>query len=123
MSKTIVAVDDEESIRRLVKLALESEGYECHIAADGEEGLRKIREVQPGLVLLDVMMAHMDGYEVAEAVKKDPRLQSVKVVMLSARDKDLGGLDGKRELPEVDEYLSKPFDLTELIAIARKYLG
>jgi DNA-binding response OmpR family regulator len=123
LANTIVAIDDEESIRRLVKLALEAEGYICHIAANGEEGLRKIREVNPDLVLCDVMMAKMDGFEVVDAMRKDPKLKETVIVMLSARDKELGTLDGRKDPPEVNEYLSKPFDLKELLAVVKKYLG
>ncbi|MFC1477954.1 response regulator transcription factor [Candidatus Margulisiibacteriota bacterium] len=122
MQKTIVAVDDEECIRRLIKLALEAEGFNCHIAADGEEGLSKIKEIRPDMVLLDVMMNKLNGYEVVEAMRDDGDLKDIAVVILSARDKDLGLLDSQKELPPVDEYLSKPFDLNELVATVKKYL-
>ena len=123
MITKIVAVDDEESIRRLVKLALESEGYECHIAAEGDEGLRIIRAVGPSIVLLDVMMGKRDGFEIADEIRADPNLKDITIIMLSARDRDLGTLDGRTKLPDVNEYLSKPFDLKELIGTVKKYSG
>ncbi|MFH1428788.1 MAG: response regulator [Candidatus Margulisiibacteriota bacterium] len=122
MQKTIVAVDDEECIRRLIKLALDAEGFDCQIAADGEEGLNKIKEIRPDMVLLDVMMNKLNGYEVVEAMRKDVDLKDIAVVILSARDKDLGLLDNQKELPPVNEYLSKPFDLNKLVATVKKYL-
>jgi DNA-binding response OmpR family regulator len=121
--KKIVAVDDEETIRRLVKIALDSQGYHCEIAADGEAGLNKIREIRPDLILLDVMMMKMNGFEVAAAVRRDPEIAHTKIIMLSARDKELGSLSGDEEaLPPVDDYLMKPFDLRDLIATVKKHL-
>lgn len=120
MNNSIVAIDDEESIRRLVKLALEAEGFDCHLACDGEEGLSKIREIRPALVLCDVMMSRMDGFEVVEAIRNDNDIKHTKIVMLSARDREVGG--HIKDAPLVDEYLSKPFDLKELISTVRKYV-
>src|SRR3954453_21187080 len=72
MSKRVLVVDDEEDVRTFVRLVLESEGYEVQSAADGAEGLRAIREGRPDLVILDLMMPVMDGWQVREQVGAQP---------------------------------------------------
>jgi len=123
MTKKIVFVDDEETIRKLVKIALDAEGYDCQIAANGEEGLTKIKQIKPDLAILDIMMAKMNGLELAENIKKDKNLENTKIIVLSAKDKDFCSVEDNDKLSQIDAYLNKPFDLNKLIKMITKYIG
>ena len=110
----VLIVEDQADIRKLIRMTLEFEAYEIHEASDGATGLRMARAVQPSLMLLDVMMpGEMDGLQVCQAIKTDPKLRDVKVVLLTARgqarDQEAGRAAG------ADEYLVKPFSPLQLI--------
>lgn len=112
-SQTILVVDDEPYILRSVSFVLEREGYQVATASEGEAALVKIRELQPQLVFLDIMLPKKNGYEVCAAVKEDPNLADVHIVMLSAKgqqvDRERGLLGG------ADAYMTKPFSPREII--------
>lgn len=112
-SKTILVVDDEPYILRSVSFVLEREGYEVATASEGESALAKIRELHPRLVFLDIMLPKKNGYEVCAAIKEDPLLADVHVVMLSAKgqqiDRERGLLGG------ADAYMTKPFSPKEIV--------
>lgn len=112
-SQTILVVDDEPYILRSVSFVLEREGYQVATASEGEAALAKIRELQPQLVFLDIMLPKKNGYEVCAAVKEDPSLANVHIVMLSAKgqqvDRERGLLGG------ADAYMTKPFSPREII--------
>lgn len=114
MSETILVADDDADILRFVELNLRLEGYEVVTAGDGEEALLRAREAMPSLVILDVMMPKLDGYEVCQRLRRDGRTSGVCIIMLTAKsmsaDKVLGLTAG------ADDYISKPFDPMELIA-------
>jgi two-component system, OmpR family, alkaline phosphatase synthesis response regulator PhoP len=111
---TILIADDEESIAQLSKLYLAKEGYTIYTARDGQEALDTARRVKPDLVVLDLMMPRVDGWEVCRQLRKDPRLSGVAIVMLTARDDDVDKIVGL-ELG-ADDYLTKPFNPRELVA-------
>jgi len=106
--KTILIVDDERMLVDMIKLRLEAAGYDIRVAYDGEEALRKTRSAKPDLVILDIMMPKMDGYEVCRRLKKDPEYAKIPVIMLSAKaqeaDKAMGEEAGARA------YIAKPFE-------------
>lgn len=108
MSKQkIVIVDDEAEMTQLLKIELETEGYEVAVANEGQSGLSLIREVKPDLVLLDVMMPKLDGYGVLKALKEDAATKEIAIIMLTAKglsDDIQKGLDRG-----VDDYIPKPF--------------
>ncbi len=108
----IILIDDEPYILRSLSYLLTREGYEVETAANGEEGLAKVREIQPPLVFLDIMMPRMNGYEVCEQIRQDPNLADTHVIMLSAKgqqiDRERGFLGG------ADEYMTKPFSPREI---------
>ncbi len=89
--KKIVIVDDDKMVRRLLEALLTKEGYEVIIACDGKEGIDRINEVRPDVVILDVKMPRMNGHEVLTALKKDEFLKDIPVIMLSSLglDKDI----------------------------------
>jgi len=108
---TILMIDDDRNICRIVSLYLEKEGYEVKIANDGAEGLERFRELAPSLVLLDIMLPGMDGWTICKEIRKD---NDTPIIMLTAKgevfDKVLGLELG------ADDYLVKPFDPKELVA-------
>jgi DNA-binding response OmpR family regulator len=113
----ILVVDDDESIAELVTLYLTKECYSTEIASDGEEALEKFRSFDPNLILLDIMLPGIDGYEVCREIRKT---SNVPIIMLSAKgevfDKVLGLELG------ADDYIMKPFDSKELVARCKAVL-
>lgn len=110
-NEKILVVDDDVNICELLRLYLTKEGYQVTIANDGEEGLDKFNQVKPDMVLLDVMMPKMDGWEVLKTIRKYSR---VPVIMLTARSEERDELQGFSL--GVDEYISKPFSPKILVA-------
>jgi diguanylate cyclase (GGDEF)-like protein len=114
MPELILVADDDPDILRFVELNLRLEGYEVMTAADGEQALDVAQERVPSLVILDVMMPKVDGYEVCQRLRNDSRTSGVCIIMLTAKsmsaDKVLGLTAG------ADDYISKPFDPMELVA-------
>ncbi len=113
---TVLVIDDEPAVRDLMSRSLGSEGIRILTAADGEEGLRKAHEQQPDLIFLDVMMPKMDGWAVLTALKSDPVLLRIPVVMLTiVTNKEMGYVLG------ASEYLTKPIDRDRLADVIDKY--
>jgi len=115
--ETILIVDDEKNIVELARLYLEKEGYHVEDAYDGAEALAKIKSLQPALVVLDLMLPEIDGWEVCRRVRKE---SDVPIIMLTARDDDVDKIVGL-ELG-ADDYLTKPFNPRELAARVRAVL-
>ena len=107
----ILVVDDEPAITDFIALGLHHEGYEVATAGDGHRGLRAVDEFKPDLVILDVMMPRLDGFELCRAIVGEPRRG---VIILSARDETTDRIHGL-ELG-ADDYLVKPFEFGELLA-------
>lgn len=117
----ILVIDDEPYILRSLSYLLTREGYQVETATNGEEGLARVRSLQPPLVFLDIMMPNMNGYEVCEQVKQDPSLAGTYVIMLSAKgqqiDRERGLLGG------ADEYMTKPFSPRDVAQRVRTILA
>jgi Response regulators consisting of a CheY-like receiver domain and a winged-helix DNA-binding domain len=118
MSKRIMVVEDEEAIARLISYNLMKEGFEVLTSGDGLEALEKIRTEKPDLIILDIMLPGMDGYDICRLIRKEDI--SVPVIMLSARNEELDKVLGL-ELGG-DDYITKPFSPRELIARVRALL-
>ena len=120
MPERILIADDDPEIVRLVELNLRMEGYEVVTAYDGEEAMQAVAEHMPALVLLDIMMPKLDGYEVCERIRADGRTRHISIIMLTAKslsaDKIVGLTAG------ADDYVLKPFDPMELVARVRSTL-
>jgi CheY-like chemotaxis protein len=116
--RRVLVVDDDEVIRQLITLNLELEGFEVHEASDGADALRKVAEVDPAVITLDVMMPNLDGWDAAARLRSDPETAHVKVVLLSARAQEADVRRGNRL--GVDAYLTKPFDPDDLIDLVRR---
>jgi CheY-like chemotaxis protein len=117
----VLVVDDDEVIRQLITLNLELEGFEVYEAVDGADALRKVLEVRPTVVTLDVMMPNLDGWDAAARLRSDPETADVKVVLLSARAQEADVRRGTRL--GVDAYLTKPFDPDDLVEVVRRLAG
>lgn len=109
---TIMAVDDDPDALDIVRTFLEAKGYRVITAIDGREALAKLEEARPALVLLDVMMPEIDGWEVARTIKNHPDFSDVRVVMLTARSDFTDKQEGLRA--GADDYIVKPIRLQEL---------
>ncbi len=118
MPKKILAVDDERHIVRLVEVNLQRAGYEVVTAYDGKEALEKVKSENPDLVVLDVMMPYMDGFEVLKNLKADPQTAEIPVIMLTAKAQDADVFRGWQS--GVDCYLTKPFNPMELLTFVKR---
>ena len=105
--KRVLVVDDEPDVLLLCRVNLEFEGYEVSTAPDGEAGLEACRQLRPDVVLLDVMMPKMDGWQVLQAIKDDEDLKHIPVVMLTAKVQDEDQIRGWSA--GAAEYITKPF--------------
>jgi DNA-binding response OmpR family regulator len=118
---TILVADDEEDLRELVSYRLSRSGYEVVEAVDGQEAFELATERTPDLMVLDVMMPRLDGYELTRRVREQDSLRSVPVILLTARSQES---DVSRGFDVgVDDYLKKPFNPDELVARVRAVLG
>ena len=121
MTEKILIIDDDVDTLRLVGLMLQRQGYQIIAATNGEQGLAKAFEEKPDIILLDVMMPDMDGYEVTRRLRKNPTTQTTPILMFTAKTQ----LDDKVAGFEVgaDDYLTKPTHPTELQAHVKALLG
>lgn len=119
-NQTILIVDDNIDTVELLRKRLKAEGYNTEEAYDGEEALKKVYELYPDLIILDVMMPKMDGYEVCQRLKTDDRTKFIPIIMLTAKsdvESKVKGLD-----IGADDYVPKPFDYRELSARVRSLI-
>jgi len=110
----ILVVDDETYIVELVKFNLEKEGFQVVVAYDGQNALDMVERESPDLIILDIMLPNMDGFEVCQALKKDSRFNLIPIIMLTARGEEIDTVLGL-ELG-ADDYIKKPFSPRELLA-------
>ena len=119
MASTILVVDDERDILELLKYNLEKEGYRVLTAHNGKEALRVVKQ-HPDLVVLDVMMPELDGWEVCKAIRKDPATAKTPIVFLTARDSEIDEVVGL-ELG-ADDYITKPVKVRTFLARVKRAL-
>jgi DNA-binding response OmpR family regulator len=119
MAKVLI-VDDEPSIRFLITSALEDEGYDLSEAADGLEAYNLVRNEKPDLIILDVMMPGLTGFELCVKLKQDPAMDGIIVIMLTAKGQERDRLES--EQAGADYYLRKPFSPIELANIVKSLL-
>ena len=115
--ETILVVDDEQNIRDLARLYLEKEGYKVETAVDGAQALEMVKAADPTLMVLDLMLPEIDGWEVCRRVRVD---SNIPILMLTARDDDIDKIVGLEM--GADDYLTKPFNPRELVARVRAIL-
>lgn len=121
MSKRILIVDDEPNIVLSLEYLLKRAGHETAVAPDGEAALAALAERTPDLVVLDVMLPKLNGFELCERIRADPRWSGTKVLMLTARGRDTEVARGLRL--GADAYVTKPFSTKDLMARVDELLG
>lgn len=121
MSHTILIADDEPNIVISLEFLLEREGYRVLIARDGQEALDTITRDRPAMVLLDVMLPKLSGYDVCQRIRQNPDWTDVKVVMLTARGREVEIAKGLAL--GADAYITKPFSTRDLLQQIRAQLG
>jgi len=120
MAYKILVVDDEPNLVRLMEFVLGSKGHQMIVAHNGEEALARVAEQKPDLILLDIMMPRVDGYEVVRRLRADPDYASIPIIMLSAKAQDADVEKGHEV--GVNEYVTKPFSPPHLVEVVNKYL-
>ena len=113
MTGKVLIVEDDSTAARLMEYAFLHEGYDVVVASNGVEGLAKALEEQPDIVILDVMLPGIDGFEVCQRLRSDERMLGVPILMLSAKGQEIDKLTGQKV--GADEYLLKPIDPYDLI--------
>lgn len=113
MSPKVLVVDDDPAILRLLNQSLEIEGYTVSTATDGEEALAELPRSDPDIVVLDVMMPKLNGLDVLERIRRDPKTASLPVILLTAKSSKEDVWEGWQR--GVDYYMTKPFDMEELL--------
>ena len=121
MAKRLLVVDDEPNLLRAVAACLKSVGYEVNTARSGREALLQLAEAVPDLLVSDIRMPGIDGYQLARQLRRSPRTALVPIVFLTAKDETADRIEGFRA--GVDAYLTKPFEPEELIAVVNGILN
>jgi two-component system alkaline phosphatase synthesis response regulator PhoP len=124
--KKVLVVDDDVDFCEATKLLLDSKGYEVILAHDGKEGLEKVRAGRPDLVILDVMMPEMNGYDVCVVLKADEELKKIPVILLTAVDQYLFKTTYTQAMglmTEADDYIAKPVEPQDLVKRVEVWLN
>ena len=120
--KLILVIEDETAMIDLVRIILEKRGFRVVGASNGQEGLDQIREQNPDLVLLDLMMPEMGGWDVYHQLKADPKTKAIPVIIVTAKAASIDRVLGLH-IAKVDDYVTKPFTPSELLASIDKVLS
>ncbi len=121
MSQTILVVEDEPNIVESLSFLMKKAGFVVRVARDGNSAMRTIESEAPDLVLLDIMMPRRDGYDVCRTIRANPDWADVRIIMLSAKGRDLDRRKGL-ELG-ADDYITKPFSTREIVERVQEILG
>src|SRR5512136_237702 len=121
-SKTVVCIEDEPGVIELIRLILERRGLEVVGAENGPDGLAAIRQFQPMLVLLDLMLPGMDGWEVYRRMKADDAMKNIPVIVVTAKAEGIDEVLAKH-IAKVDDYIKKPFSLQALVQAIERVLN
>jgi two-component system alkaline phosphatase synthesis response regulator PhoP len=121
--KKILLVDDDADFAEATRIILENKSYDVAVAYDGKEGLRKVETEQPNLIILDVMMPEMDGYEVCAKLKSNPQYGYIPILLLTAVGEAISTTKYTKEMGmkiEADDYIPKPVEPMELVERVEK---
>lgn len=121
-NKRILVVDDDYDTRTVVKTILTGSGYEVEDAAGGQQALDKLQTYKPSLIILDIMMPGMSGYDVVVHLKQKPETQNIPIIMLTAKSEPEDLITGYKDF-SVDYYIPKPFTTRQLLAGINLILG
>jgi len=122
MKKKILIIEDEEILLNLLQKKLTNEGYDISIARDGEEGLLKMKEIKPNLILLDIIMPRLDGFGVLEKIIKDEELKKIPVIIISNSGQPVE-LERAKKLGAKDWLIKTEFDPQEVVSKVIKAIG
>lgn len=120
--KKVVCIEDELEMIELVKLILSRHNFEVTGAVGGQQGLDKIKEIKPDLVLLDLMMPEMDGWEVYQKMKASEEMRDIPVIVVTAKAQSIDRVLGLH-IARVDDYITKPFGPQELLESVERVIG
>lgn len=121
MAKSILIVDDEPNILLSLEFLMQQEGYEVRTATNGDEALLAVGEKQPDLILLDIMMPKLDGFEVCQKIRSNPNWKNIRIVILTAKGREV---DQEKGLAlGADDYIIKPFATKHLVKKVKTVLG
>jgi DNA-binding response OmpR family regulator len=121
MGKKVLIADDEPNIVVSLEFLMKQQGYEVKVARDGEEAFAAVAAFGPDLILLDVMMPRMSGYDLCQKVRENAAWQDIRIIMLSAKGRDVEVTKGMAV--GADAYVTKPFSTKDLLARVREMLG
>jgi DNA-binding response OmpR family regulator len=121
MAKKILIADDEPNIVVSLEFLMKKKGYVVRVANTGEEALAAVGEFGPDLILLDVMMPRMSGYDLCQRVRENPAWRGIKIIMVSAKGRDIEVTKGMAV--GADDYVTKPFSTKDLVAKVQALLG
>jgi two-component system, OmpR family, response regulator VicR len=121
-TRRILCIEDDSEMTDLIRLILARKGFEILVAGGGQVGIRKVREEKPDLVLLDLMMPDMDGWEVYQQMKADEKTKDIPVIVVTAKAQSIDKVLGLH-IAKVDDYIAKPFSPKELIDSVEKVLS
>ncbi|HEX6122615.1 MAG TPA: response regulator [Ktedonobacterales bacterium] len=116
----VLVVDDSPTVRKIVQLTLQREHIWVVTAGDGLSALAAVADEQPDLILLDIMLPRMDGYNICQVIRKNMAYRDLPIIMLSGKDGLFDKMRGK--LAGSTEYITKPFDSAELVQTVKRYL-
>lgn len=117
----LLVVDDDTNIRELIFVNLTAAGYDVATATNGKDALEKISAFLPALIVLDIMMPEIDGWEVCKFVRDNPAFEHIKIIMLTAKGTERDKMIGKG-IFNADEYLTKPFEIDDLRETIKRHL-
>jgi len=117
----VLVVDDSPTVRKIVQLTLQREHIRVVTAGDGLSALASVADEQPDLILLDIMLPHMDGYNICQIVRRNMSFRDVPIIMLSGKDGLFDKMRGR--LSGSTEYITKPFDSAELVQTVKRHLN
>ena len=120
MTKRILVVEDQEDLRGILRDLLTGSGYEVAEAADGRDGVAKAKSERPDLILMDIQMPVVDGYEATHQIKADPNLKATPVIAVSSFA--MKGDEQKARAAGCDHYITKPYSPMQLLGLIRGYL-
>lgn len=121
MKRSVLVVDDEPNIVLSLEFLMKQAGFDVRVARDGDAALQAVADQVPDLILLDVMIPGIDGYELCQKMRANPRLQSVKIIMLTAKSREVEREKGFAL--GADEYITKPFSTRELVERVKRILA
>jgi len=117
----VLVVDDSPTVRKIVQLTLQREHMQVLTAADGLSALAAVADAHPDLILLDIMLPRMDGYNICQVIRKNLAYRDLPIIMLSGKDGIFDKMRGK--LAGSSDYITKPFDSADLVQTVKRYLG